>query len=575
MAEKVIRNDTVRPSDRSASTANVYKDAGGTKLAGTVKKDMVVQVYEDLGSMIRIKFSYSSGYMSKADVIKGDPLFGDDGGGGRYTYNQLDSNSALTGTNSTEYVRENTPQSEQERYKDLNWKIAWAFGAPPKFNMDVDIQYADSMLPGYGRVTTKTIMSNPSIISICPGAVDFLPDFNNEERDGFLKFMQQNANGPTSSKISRDAAYSTGKLYTFKSAYTEYCKILNTLCRACAIMLGIGDEYIPNTSIKLKAFDYGYWQMRTKVRDQGGDGSIFKDFWDGLTTVGTSATSDAMYMHYFITNAETSVSESASTSPEKSKIDEIINNSDLSDMAKNINFLFGGPTGSGEAEEAFQFLQDSNLFAGEGFLSKIGKAAINYIQGGRMVIPLMLGDVSYEKSISCSATFMSPYGDKKAVFFNCLVPVCSLMAFSLPKQLSENMYTYPFIIRAYEQGWWSTDLAVIQNIRINRGGQDDTSWTQEGLATEWTVQFDIQPLHSELMVTSSDHPFLFMQNDGLLEFLGNMCGIDLKANNIGIKMELALDMLLSRIRDIPTSLGRGIGENFVNAISHIFQFQNG
>lgn len=569
MADTVIRNDTVAPSNKSASTANVYSDVAGKKLAGTVKKGTVVQVYEDVGSMARIKFSYKSAYISKADLKKGDTQ------ASKPSKPIQNTPTTTKGATSTEYVKNNTPQSEQERYRDLNWKIAWAFGAPPKFNMDVDIQYGDSMLPGYGRVTTKTIMSNPSIISICPGAVDFLPDFNNEERDKFLMFMQENANGATVSKIATDQKYSTGKLYTFKSAFTEYCKILNVLCRACAIMLGIGDEFIPNTSIRLKAFDYGYWQMRTKVKDQGGDNSIFKDFWNGLASTANGAVSDAMYMHYFITNAETSVSESASTSPEKSKIDEIINNSELSDMAKNINFLFGGPTGGGAAQEAFDFLNESNLFAGEGFLSKVGKAAINYIQGGRMVIPLMLGDVSYEKAISCSATFVSPYGDPKAVFFNCLVPVCSLMAFSLPKQLSENMYTYPFIIRAYESGWWSTDLAVIQNIRINRGGQDDTSWTQDGLATEWTVQFDIQPLHSELMVTSSDHPFLFMQNDGLLEFLGNMCGVDLKANNLDIKKDLAIDMLLSRIRDIPTSLGRGISENFVNAISHIFQFQNG
>lgn len=573
MAETIIRTDTVRPSNRSSSQATAYADPQGKTKLGTVAKNTYIQVYGDVGNMIKFKWPNGSGvaYIISTDVIKG-----------RVTAMEEDIPEASVERNERDGYYDPTilETSETEQgIKEQGWKIMQAFGAPPKFNMDIDIQYLDDIFPGYGRVTCKTIMSNPSILSICPGCVDFLPGFSKKEKDSFFDSLMsaiQGADGDVISKIQKDKN-TDGKLYTFKTAFRDYCKVFNVLCRACAIMLGIGDEYMPNTSIKLKEFDYGYWQLRDKARNAHPEQrSIFKDFSDGLIQTSNGAVSDSMYMHYFITNSETNVSETATTSTEESMIGQIFNNSNLSTYAKNLNYLFGGPMGgsSDDLQEALDFLNNSNLFAGDSFLSKIGRGAINYIQGGRMIIPLMLGDVQYDKAINCSITFMSPYGDKKAVFFNCMVGVMSLMAFALPKQLTDNMYTYPFIVRCYQKGCFNTDLAVITDLRLRRGGNDETSFTISGLATEWTVEFSVVPLYSELMVTSSDHPYLFMKNEGLLEYLGNLCGIDLKANNLSTKLALAVDMVMCNIRDVPTALGRTIGELFANKVQSYLQFSD-
>jgi len=578
----IIRSDTVRPANRSADYATVYGDPDGNTTVGKIRKDTIIQVYADVGTMIKFKFEGGIGYITKTDVIKGSTPSSSSNTGNTGIVSEYDFSDINTDSNA-EYYDPSVlfTGSGKQGIKEQGWKIMQAFGAPPKFNMDIDIQYLDEVFPGYGRVTAKTIMSNPSILSICPGAVDFLPGFSKKEKDNFFDTLIEKLNGANAdssviAKIKADKN-TDGKLYTFKTAFREYCKVFNVLCRACSIMLGIGDELMPNTSIKLKEFDYGYWQLRDHARASNPEQrSIFKDFYDGLIQTSDGAVSDSMYMHYFITNSETNVSETATTSTEESMIGQIFNNSELSTYAKNLNYLFGGPMGgtSDDLEEAVGFLENSNLFAGDSFLSKIGRGAINYVKGGRMIIPLMLGDVNYDKAINCSLTFMSPYGDPKAVFLNCMVGVMSLMAFALPKQLTDNMYTYPFIVRCYQKGCFNTDLAVISDLRIQRGGNDETSFTQEGLATEWTVNFSVVPLYSELMVTSSDHPYLFMKNEGLLEYLGNLCGLDLKANNLSVKMELAIDMAVCRFKDIPSSLGRNIGEMFANRVSSFFQFVN-
>lgn len=565
---EVIRIDTVVPADKNANYANAYSDAAGTKKIGQVWKNQYVQVYADEGRCSKIKYSTYSAYVARTDLVQGE--------------RQTNSNVELTGQTLTQNNFSNdfdVSGYDREYYKKLQWKFVRSLGVPPKFNLDVDVQYTNEISPGIGRVYNRTFLSNPSILSICPGSVDFLPGFSKSEKNNLFDLIADAASGAgenTLNKLQEDQKNLSGKLYSFQSAYTTYGKILNVLCRAAAILLGIGDELMPNTSIPLKQFDYGYWTLRETDKVVERDPSIFKDFWTGAIQTATSAVSDSNYVHFFLTNSETSVVESASTGTEESMIGQVLDSSGLSSLAKNINFMFGGAVGDPAADTALKdLMNDSEIFGGTDFLSKIGRAATNYVKGGRMVIPLMLGDVSYEKAIDCSLTFMSPYGDKKSVFMYCMVPALHLLAFALPKQISDNMYTYPFIVRVYQQGWFNTDLAVISNIRLQRGGQDDTSWTEDGLATEWTVQFSVVPLYSELMVTSSDNPLLFMQNDGLLEYLGNLCGVDLKANNLGVKAELAVDMMLSRLRDIPTNFGRTTGEWAANKIRTLFQFQNG
>ena len=166
--------------------------------------------------------------------------------------------------------------------------------------------------------------------------------------------------------------------------------------------------------------------------------------------------------------------------------------------------------------------------------------------------------------------FVSPYGDPKAVFLWCIVPICHLLAFALPKQLSDTMYSYPYVLKVNQKGWFNSNLAVMTSINIVRGGNDNTSWSSQGLSTEWTVNFEITPLYSQLTMPSTDHPFLFMKNDGLIDYLGNLCGFDLKANNLDVKIKLLTSFIQNRFTGIPNDIQRWCSDKVSDSVSKIF-----
>ena len=160
--------------------------------------------------------------------------------------------------------------------------------------------------------------------------------------------------------------------------------------------------------------------------------------------------------------------------------------------------------------------------------------------------------------------------DPKSVFLWCIVPVCHLLAFALPKQLSDSMYSYPYLLKVYQKGWFNTNLAVMSSINISRGGSDNTSWSSEGLATEWNVTFDISPLYSQLTLPSTDHPFLFMKNESLIDYLGNLCGFDLKANNLDVKRKLITSFIKNKFTGIPNDIQRWTSDKVSGVVSKVF-----
>lgn len=466
-------------------------------------------------------------------------------------------------------------------YRKLCWRYIRAFGCPAQFSSQVDIPYTDEITPDIGRVFAKTMLSNPTILSICPGTVDYMPGFSGVDKGTFLDGVKAQASGDSDllKRIKKDDGTNklNGKLYAFKQDYNAYMKVVNVLCRSCSMFLGIGDETIPWGSKSLKHFDYSWWTSPDEQKSKPGK-SVFGPLKEASKALG-SAVGDDTYVHFFITQQGSSISENISTSVASSMLEEAINGQGLSKIGRNLEFLFGGPVGAMDIESEGGFSQDLDaIFNGgkdkSGFIGSFGKIAANYLKGGRMIFPQMIDDVRYDKSISCAVKFISPYGNKLSIFLRCYVPIMHLLAMALPKQLAENMYTYPFLIRVFQKGWFNCDLAAMTELEITRGGQDETGWTIEGLATEWDAKFTVTPLYSQLMVSSTQNPFLFMQNTSLVEYLATMCGVDLKENNLSMKMEIAAAMIENSFMDIPTNLARGIGESLARKVQGIFQIQN-
>ena len=456
-------------------------------------------------------------------------------------------------------------------------KITRCMGVPPKYNMDIDIQYTNDIAPGYGRVYQKTILKSPTIISICPGRVTMLPNFNKKEKDVTIRYLLEAVQG--NSELYKTAVGDKGdggwtaKLFDFEPNTAEYANYLNVLCRASAILMGLGEELMPGTSTKLKHFDYAYWKVRSTFQNTDNQklNSIFARFWGNLNVSARGSIEDSNYVHFFVNNQETNISESIRTETSEANL--------LPDAAKSLGevsanlayYLSGNHTGFFGADDLEAQMQGliSKISNGNETFSAIGNGLL---QGGQMVFPDMVSGATYSKEIRCSMDFISPYGDPLSIFLNCNVPANHLLAFALPKQLSDNVYTFPFVVRVYQQGNFNAQLAVISSIEINRGGDDGSAWTVDGLSTAWNVSITVTPLYSKLMMTSAEHPLLFLRNEGMLEYLGNLCGLDLKIHNSGVKYKLAGTFAYLKFFDIPSTSSRTIGDNIAAKLSPWVKF---
>ena len=475
-------------------------------------------------------------------------------------------NDSYSGDSSKRYL------GTDDYYKKLMSKLNYCFGTPPKYNMDIDIQYISDV--GLGRVMGQTYYSNPTILSICPGKVKMFPQlFNKKARDNAFNTIYEAARGAGDGSVvqkilgDKNSDILNGPLYEFSQDTQDYAKRLNLLCRTCAILLGIGDDKMPYTSTPLRSFDYAYWSIRKKYSPSTGkQQNVFTDFWAGGIQAAANAVGDENYIHFLVSNENTSISEGVTTDVEASFLENIV--SSTNSIANQLSY-FSGVGFNNQMDAKANIDNALNGIIGEAGWTKL---VDNVLSGGKLKIPKIVGDTNFSQSISCSLKFLSPYGNPKAVFLWCIVPVCHLYALALPKQLSDSMYSYPYIIKVFQKGWFNSNLAVISSINLVRGGNDDTSWSSAGLATEWTVNFEITPLYSQLTMPSTDHPLLFIKNDGLIDYLGNLCGFDLKANNLNVKAKLLTSFIKNRFTDIPNDIQRWVSDGISDSISKVFQF---
>lgn len=548
---------------------NGWYKVSGTKGTGTLSNVWVSSQYVQTSS------SSNEGWVSKTDIKATTTQTNttQNDAETQWTSSTQYAEAQLRAKNDETFVNYNYSKEKrylgtEEHYKEMMGKLNYCFGTPPKFNMDIDIQYVSDI--GLGRVISQTYYANPTILSICPGKVKMFPHlFNKNERDNVFNAMTSAASGDDSviQKMNSDknSDVLNGSLYEFSQDTEDYAKRVNLLCRACAVLLGIGDSKMPYTSSKLVNFDYAYWSIRKKYSPSTGkQQNVFTDFWKGGYEALTSGITDQNYIHFLVSNENTTVQDSIVTHTGASFLESILGTTN--EVANQLSYLAGiGFNNQMDAKDNI-----NSILNGVVGVNGWTKMADNVLSGGKLKIPQIVTDTDYSQSISCSMTFVSPYGDPKAVFLWCVVPICHLLAFALPKQLSDTMYSYPYILKVNQKGWFNSNLAVMTSINIVRGGNDNTSWSSQGLSTEWTVNFEITPLYNQLTMPSTDHPFLFMKNDGLIDYLGNLCGFDLKANNLDVKLRLLTSFIKNRFTGIPNDIQRWSSDKVSNAVSKIF-----
>jgi len=462
------------------------------------------------------------------------------------------------------------------------------FGSPYVFLDSTDICYyakSSPNVPRIGRSQLNTIYSNPSVFSICPGKAVYMPGVKKDDQETVMQRITKSIGREVNELISEEDDLGgegplAEQLYDFECDYDDYSNRLNVTARVAAIMLGIGNELVPGTKIEYKRFDWSYYTTSKRNSQHAADGNykgiIDTMFWQFATGI-KSTFNDDQYIHFFLTNEGTSMSEGYTITTMESPLADVLNQDKLRNTVKSVNFLFGGAMNQDKGvianlESDLDTLMDEIGDNSGTIVGSLATVLRGYMKGGKMVVPDMIDDVLYEQTTSCTLYFKSLSADPQDVFLRVILPTLAILNFAWPKQLSKNMYGYPYIVKSYQRGVYNSDLAVISNVRVERGGSDDINWSEAGLATEIKVTFDIVPLHSSLMGGNGRNPFLFMENGPLLEYLGNLCGIDLNVSQINLKLDLITQLMGDYLRDTPTTVGRKIAGSIKAKINNIFSF---
>ena len=113
-------------------------------------------------------------------------------------------------------------------------------------------------------------------------------------------------------------------------------------------------------------------------------------------------------------------------------------------------------------------------------------------------------------------------------------------------------------------------MGMVEQIQIDKGPEQ--SWNVRGLPTQAKVTMTIKDLYSQLMISPSNKPFLFLANQGLIDYLGSMCGMDLTEPNIVLKVQVVRALLFSKVADIVPNTSRKLRESFLNKMKNLSLF---
>lgn len=448
------------------------------------------------------------------------------------------------------------------------------FGSPYSFTPQVDprIQVESG---GYkatiGRTMAQTVFQNPTIVSLTPGKVKLngitnLFGFGGDDAASVLKQLADDSTPVTAS--SMENFYNTFDkqkyFYNFQSAWAEYANLFNLNARVMAILCGVGDMTVADTNSKYKDYNYIKWQnirpdQTAETKQVDSAGAVFgKLFSYANDLVSSNFAASNQYVHYYA-GVNTDASDNVTTTTRQSTIQSKFESA-FDDTAKDIQFLLGDAlSGAKDAikQDIAAQLGDSGDNNGWGALMN---TITGYLNGSKIIFPQLVDDFSYGKNITVNCRFISPYGDPESIFIYCYLPLASVLAMALPRQESANQYKSPLLVRAYCRGYFDCELGVISSLRVERGGPDNVSWTASGLPSEIEVTFDITPLYQNLMGSSVKHPVLFMQNDGLQEYLGTICGTDMKGDAVTTKVNLFKTLVATGATDVLS------GQNFWNML---------
>ena len=475
------------------------------------------------------------------------------------------------------------------------------FGMPFQFAdfIDCRIPKVSQLL---GRKYIENIVLEAPILTIVPGKPVYLPAAKNKQ--GTTQALISGASGSFSDLAALGKQLSADRLryFDFEQDYVEYMKYVNILCRVTAGFLELGKTELDG--IQLAKYDWKQYRYSD-------DGYISAT--DNITGAVQTATSNAVnavakgiknavtgtkekdgkipttedtsileslesmlkstnFVQFYI-DPSSSFGESANNTTATSKLEGIFDQG--SDLIKELAFVVNA--GGGNAEDLQNFAQSSSGALADqinkmsnggvsGFLSRILGTTSSVFGGESMIIPEIYQSSDYGKNYSVTFNLKSPYNDVFSYYMNVLVPLMHIIALICPRQSTANTYSTPFLIKAYLPGIFNCNLGIVESINIDKNSNND-GLSVDGLPTEIRVTMNIKDLYSELMITPSNDPLLFLSNSSLIDYLAVNCGLDMTKPQIANKIEYLTKVVTTSFEEIPENVMGEIKKNIDNLVA--------
>ena len=424
------------------------------------------------------------------------------------------------------------------------------YGVPYQFMPSVDPKMDGTM---FGQIYAEKIIARMPLLLLAPGKVNFTRAY--KDKDSAAQSILAQIDNAVGVDELAQATNNAGRYYTFDYDYAEYYKYVNAMCMSGAYFLGIENAKIKvgDTYKNIKSVDWGSFGTDT-----------FKKI-----------LSNREYVAFYVDSAS-QTNETLSNTTTESQLASKVNS--FAATGREISFLLGATTGTEFAnsygsqeliDQAMATIQDisSQYLNGNKLFEDIGKNFATIACGGKLIFPEIWSDSDFSNSYDINIKLRTPDGDKLSWFLNIYVPLAHLICLTAPREASDsgpNGYVTPFLVRGFYKGLFNCDMGIITSLSITRGREK--AWTLDGLPTEVDVSLELKDLYKMLSITSYTSAGSFVNNIGLMDYIANMCGININEPDFTRSVEIYCMLKGYKLTHITTDIWHTIENDITNRI---------
>lgn len=447
------------------------------------------------------------------------------------------------------YMEAQGSSFDADNISDLITKsIDGIYGVPYQFMPSVDPKLEGTM---FGQIYAEKIIARMPLLLLAPGRVNFTRSYRGN--DGAATSILEHIDPNMGLSELQYATDNTGRYYTFDYDYDSYYRYVDAMCATGAYFLGIENAKIKvgNTYEAIKNIGWADFSTDT-----------FKQ-----------VLSSRQYVAFYVDSAS-QTNETLSNSTTESQLASKVNS--FTDVGREISFLLGATTGTefanqygsqeliNEAMATIQSISDQYL-NGNKLFEDIGKNFATIACGGKLIFPEIWSDSDFSNSYDINIKLRSPDGDKLSWFLNIYVPLAHLICLTAPREAADsgaNGYVTPFLVRGFYKGLFNCDMGIITSLSITRGREK--AWTLDGLPTEVDVSVELKDLYKMLTITQKESPGSFVNNIGLMDYIGNMCGININEPDFARSLQIYCMLRGNQLSNLASDVWRTIEQSILN-----------